>query len=248
MSCINTKNGSKTKKSFENLESLFKFGDSFKPEVLNQKVSRMVLSVHKKCSRLAVLGELGRYPVLVPALKLCLKYQYQIEKSNKSTLIFKALSDMKNIQFDNWYTKVEKIKSLLKIPNLYGNANKVGSIIEKNIKSKFERFFLDEINLVRRGSDGLDHNKLRFFKTLKGSFKTEPYIANILNRNQRAWLSRFRTSSHHLRVETGRYTNPVTPLSERVCLYCDGGLCDTEMHAILVCPTMNIKRHFFWLE
>ena len=172
-----------TKKSFESMENLFKFWESFKPEVLNQKVSRLLLSVHKKCSRIAVLGELGHYPVLVPALKLWLKYQYQIEKSNKSTLIFKALSDMKKSQIENWYTKVEKMKLLLKIPKLYGKPNKVGSIIEKNIKSKFERFFLDEINFVRRGSDGLDHNKLRFFKTLKGSFKTNPYLANIQNRN-----------------------------------------------------------------
>ena len=160
-----------TKKSFESVDNLFKFWESFKPEVLNQKVSRLLLSVHKKCRRLTVLGELGRYPVLVPAFKLCLKYQYEIEKSNKSTLIFKALSDMKKSQMDNWYTKVEKMKLLLKIPKLYGKPNKVGSIIEKNIKSKFERFFLDEINLVRRGSDGLDHNKLRFFKTLKAHSK-----------------------------------------------------------------------------
>ena len=52
------------------MENLFKFWESFKPEVLNPKVSRLLLSVLKKCSRLAVLGELGCYPVLVPATKV----------------------------------------------------------------------------------------------------------------------------------------------------------------------------------
>ena len=235
-----------TKKGLESIENLMKFWEMFKPEVLNQKICRLLLSVHKKCSRLAVLGEFGRYPVLVPALKLCLKYQYQLKFADKKSLVYRAISEMrKNPQLESWYSRVEKIKSMLKISELYGQSDKVGFIIEKRIKSSFDRFFLDEINLIKKGSDGLDHNKLRFYKVLKGTFKQEPYITNILSRNQRAWLSRFRTSAHSLRIETGRYTVPVTPLSERVCVYCDNGVCDTEMHAVLVCPTFSLKRQCF---
>ena len=118
--------------------------------------------MHKKCSRLAVLGELGRYPVLVPALKLCLKYQYQLKFAVKKSLVYKAISEMKNNpQLESWYSRVDKNKLLLKIPQLYGQSDKVGFIIEKRIKSNVDRFFLDEINLIKRGSDGLDHNKLR---------------------------------------------------------------------------------------
>ena len=113
------------------------------------------------------------------------------------------------------------------------------------LTGKFDRFFLDEINENKIGSDGLDHNKLRSYKKLKGSFTQEPYITNINNRNQRAWLSRYRTSAHNLRIETGRYTSPVTPISQRVCVYCDSGQCDTEMHAILYCDTFNLKRQCF---
>ena len=177
-----------TKKGFENIDNLLKFWESFRPETINQKVCRMLLSVHKKCSRLAVLGELGRYPVFVPALKLCLKYQYQLSYSDKDSLIAKALSEMKiNKHIDSWYGKVEGLKSLLKLPTLYGKADKVGFIIEKRIKSKFDRFFLDEISVVKKGTDGMDHNKLRLYKTIKGTFRQEPYITNILNRKQRAW-------------------------------------------------------------
>jgi hypothetical protein len=70
------------KKGLGDLNCLMKFWENFQPEILNQKVCRMLLSVHKKCSRLAVLGELGRYPVLLPALKLCIKYQYQLNQSD----------------------------------------------------------------------------------------------------------------------------------------------------------------------
>ena len=51
------------KKGFETQTNILKAWETFQPETLNQKVCRLLLSVHKRCSRLAVLGELGRYPV-----------------------------------------------------------------------------------------------------------------------------------------------------------------------------------------
>ena len=89
-----------------------------------------------------MLGELGRYPVFIPALKQCLNYQYQIDLMDRSTLIYKAISDMKiNPQIDSWYTRVEKIKNLLNIKRLYCKPDKAGLFIDKTIKSKFDRFF-----------------------------------------------------------------------------------------------------------
>ena len=223
-----------SKKGLQNYDCLMKFWQNFQPEILNQKVCRMLLSVHKKCSRLAVLGELGRYPVLLPAIKLCMKYQYNIGTLDKNTLLCKAINEMNNNpELDCWVSRVNKIKTLLKIPKLYGRPDKVGFVIDKIIKGKFDRYFLDEINEIRIGSDGQDHNKLRLYKTFKGSFKQEPYVTNILNRNQRAWLSRYWTSAHNLRIESGQHTFPITPISQGVCVYCDSGKCDTEQHAIL---------------
>ena len=235
------------KKGFENQASILKVWESFRPELLNQKVCRLLLSVHKRCSRLTVLGELGRYPVFLPELKQCLNYQYQIDKGDTSTLIHSAISDMKNnLQIDSWYTRIEKIKSLFNIKKLYGLPHKAGVMIDKVIKGKFDRFFLDEINKTKIGADGLDHSKLRFYKNLKGSFRIEPYIEYVKNRNQRHWLSRYRTSAHSLRIELGRYTSPITPLLERTCRYCQSGECDDERHFILCCDTFKIKRQCFF--
>ena len=118
-------------------------------------------------------------------------------------------------------------------------------MIEKKVNSKFDRYFLDEINKVKLGSDGLDHNKLRLYKHFKGSFKQEPYLSLVTNRNQRSWLSRYRISAHNLRIESGRYTSPVTPVADRVCVYCSSGECDDELHAILKCETFKLKRQCF---
>ena len=234
------------KKGLENYDSLLKFWEKFQPEILNQKLCRMLLGVHKKCTRIAVLGELGRYPMLVPALKVCLKYQYSLDSEDGNTLRCRAIFDMKNNpNLDNWYSRVVKIKSLLNLKKFYGKPETIGNSIDRTIKSKFDRFFLDQINVTKFGSDGLDHSKLRLYKMFKGSFKQEPYITNVLHRNQRVWLSRYRTSAHNLRVETGRYTYPVTPLLQRTCTYCNSGECDTELHAILCCDTFKLKRQCF---
>ena len=118
-----------------------KYWEVFQPEILNQKVSRLLLSVHKKCSRLAVLGELGRYPALIPAVKMCLKYEHQIKNLSPDTLINRAFCDMQNNpNIDSWYSRVKKIKTLLSIPELYGTPEKAGNIIDRNIKGKFDRF------------------------------------------------------------------------------------------------------------
>ena len=149
-------------------------------------------------------------------------------------------------QLDTFGAHVNKIKYLFKIENITGSIEKIGAVVEKKIKSSFDLNFLDKINQVKLDKDLLDHNKLRFYKQLKGSFKIEPYIENIQNRSQRAWLSRYRVSAHKLRIETGRYTRPVTPVCDRACVYCDSLECDTEEHFILKCKTFSLKRNVFF--
>ena len=179
-------------------------------------------------------------------LRHCLKYQYHIDTLDSVSLVAKAISEMRsNPDTDCWLSRVEKIKSLFNIKRLCGTPERVGLSIDKIIKSKFDRFYLDQINMIKLGNDGQDHNKLRFYNKFKGSFHIEPYILKIKNRNQRQWLTRLRTSAHTLRIESGRYTCPVTPISERKCIYCKEDEIDDERHFILLCKSFNLKRQCF---
>ena len=102
--------------SVENL--LGDFG-SFPPERLNQRISRMILSVHKKASSLAVLGETGRYPLLVNALIHAIKYEWHLKNiAKQDSLVGLAYSEMgKFCASDNdyWLLRVNKMKSCLGI-------------------------------------------------------------------------------------------------------------------------------------
>ena len=85
-----------TKKNFSSKEALLRSWESLEFKVLNQKLCRLLLSVHKRCSRLAALGELGRYPSFIFALKKCLKYEWSLQNCDKDSLIGKAMREMAN--------------------------------------------------------------------------------------------------------------------------------------------------------
>ena len=60
---------------------------------------------------------------------------------------------------------------------------------------------------------------------------------------QRIAFTRIRTSSHRLRVETGRWTRPQNPRENRLCL-CNSDV-QTESHVLLECPlTAHIRNQY----
>ena len=130
------------------------YWETFKLETLNQKISRMVLGVQKKSSRLATLGELGRFPLFVKGLSHVLKYYANICKSEgNGSLIGHTIREMKSVKNPNistWFSRVEKIKTSLGLK--YSNFLKIdviGQIINKQIKSIFEQFWLNEIKKTK---------------------------------------------------------------------------------------------------
>ena len=188
----------------------------------------MTLSVNKKTSRLAVLGELGRYPLFVQSLAQCLNYKLSLfSRKSSNKLIGCAIREMENLKNQNsetWLGRVGQIENLLKMPNNVFYSKASGKRLLATLKSKFDVHFLGKIREVKvSSSDSTDHNKLRTYRTLKSSFTREPYIDLIRNRNQRCFLSRLRVSSHTLRIELGRHTRPVTPIDQRTCQYCCPG-------------------------
>ena len=140
-----------------------------------------------------------------------------------------------------------------------------------SLYSQFDRHWLDDINMTKtktHQTDQTDHNKLRTYRTFKGSFTREPYIDLIRNRNQKSSLSRFRTGSHFLGVKRGRWTRPVTPIEQRTCQYCSPpststsspssppststpsppGPVDDEYHFIMKCVRFEAERNLAFEE
>ena len=88
---------------------------------------------------------------------------------------------------------------------------------------------------------------LRFYKTIKSSFGQESYIKLISDRNIQTCISKFRLSSHCLRIHTGRHERDKngknTPSKERLCQSCKAGFIDNELHLFTNCETHTFERN-----
>ena len=97
--------------------------------------------------------------------------------------------------------RVERIKEKLGMKySLFQKIEVIGKGIKKHVQGKFETFWLGEINKIKMGEDNLNHNKLRYYSTLKVCFSKEPYLDLFPNRSQRADLTRLRISSTALQT------------------------------------------------
>ena len=109
-------------KSFNTKDDLMRAWENFVPETLNQRFCRLILSVHKKNLQLAVLGELGHYPLLVQSFIQTLKYKWSLfSNTHCDSLVRDALSEMSSYADtgeDCWLSRVRKLESLFNIPSL----------------------------------------------------------------------------------------------------------------------------------
>ena len=72
------------------------------------------------------------------------------------------------------------------------------------------------------------------------------YLDVVHNVDHRKALTRLRTSSHMLAIETGRYCRPKIPINNRVCLHCNQ--VEDETHFILHCNRYTNQREFIFSE
>ena len=79
----------------------------------------MILGVHKKSSQLAVLGELGRYPLFIKGLCNTIKYHAHLSKLRSSdSLLGMAVEEMKletDPNIKSWWYRLEELKKLFGI-------------------------------------------------------------------------------------------------------------------------------------
>ena len=102
------------------------------------------------------------------------------------------------------------------------------------LKSNFERRWHE--NLVNTESFPL----LRTYKIFKKKFCFEKYLSVVVNRNHRIALSRYRCSSHHLPIETGRWQKPKIPEKQRLCISCRA--VGDELHFLSHCRINRRER------
>ena len=103
-----------------------------------------------------------------------------------NNLVLQAVSEMQNLGIDNWLHRVNQVEKMFNIcihPKLK-TADSVGKYVKQKLQSQFDVFWKKEISCGKFDINGKNHNKLRFYSTLKTSFTREPYVDLAISRNQ----------------------------------------------------------------
>ena len=194
------------------------------------------MGVHKKSPNLAVMGDLGRYPLGIDVAANAIMYLKHLQNDAISDLLNEAV-EMNSLSSKtrSWFYKTKELKEYV---HQYSNRPSMSrKFIIKVLRSEYNAHWEKAVSV---------QEKLRTYRTFKHKFQPEPYL-NFLHSKLRKSLARFRTSAHRLHVESGRYTRPPTPLDRRICPNCPDKVED-EFHFLIECPEYKNSRDIFMHE
>ena len=198
-----------------------------------------ILGIRRQTPSLAVYGETGRFPLHVRQQIRMVNYWLKLKQLPVSSILGKCLEIHENILTQGQNTWLGKVKHMISEHVQAGqneNLNVITKSFSVNIYMKAQQNILAEIN------DSAQQPKLRTYKLIKTDYRIEPYLLLNLSRKTCSKIARFRTSSHNLRIETGRHERPIIPADERLCVKCNLNEVEDEVHALIDCPNNESMR------
>jgi hypothetical protein len=82
--------------------------------------------------------------------------------------------------------------------------------------------------------------KLRTYVEIKDCYRQEPIVCKYMSSKQRAVISKLRSGTLPIAIETGRFRK--TPLQERLCGQCNNQSIEDEKHFLLHCNAYLLER------
>ena len=190
-------------------------------------------------SNSAVLGDCARYPMYIETFKRAIKFWLKIQKMPNCRIVKKCYK-MMLIEDEygkiNWVTNVRKCLQSNGFGYVWTNQ---GVHNEYKFISEFVCRLKDMY--IQHWQVAVQSNtKLEFYSMFKSDFTFESYLDVLNIRKFRYMYVSFRTGSHCLSIERGRYNN--TPRDERICKLCNSNSIEDEFHFLLVCGAYNDIR------
>ena len=213
-------------------------------EAIHTKFLRRVLGVRKSTNLSALYGETGRVPLDVFRKFIMIKYWSKIITQNNTLLknVYQILKDdadsNRNYGGKNWAFQIKTILQQHGFSFVWNNQFDINiplAAIKQRIFDTFSQNWYADIN---------NSSRLQSYSIFKHDFKHEKYLDDISESKYRIALSRLRTSSHSLFIETRRYDR--TARAARLCKTCNMNKTEDEYHFILVCPAYReLRRKYF---
>ena len=211
---------------------------------------KRLLMVNRNTSKLATLGELGRYPIQITVIIRMLKFRERITELEDNSLLKETLQEQVRTLHTNQHQWLYFVNQIMKISNVEKCVNEgicgdsAGDLIKKlsrTLQECFISFWRKSIWSNKLACEPNHGNKLRTYRYFRKFFTNETYLNCVKNTNHWKALCQLRTSSHTLMCEVGRYHK--LPYEQRMCLFCPSKKVESEFHFLFECQFYNDLRH-----
>lgn len=206
-------------------------------EKLHLKFLKHCLGICSSTCNNMVYGELGRFPLEIKIKIRILNYWCKLLNPNTAKLskcIYQYLLelDQQNTYTSPWIGYVKKVLNECGRSDLWINQ---ATINPQTVKPLITRILQDQF-VQKWRSDLATMSSCDFYNTFKGQFELEKYLrSDIINKNFRIALCKFRCGNTRLPKILGRYNN--IPRAQR--------LCNKIINAHKMFLVMNITTYLF---
>ena len=229
--------------------SLGRYLVSCQIEKTNLKFCKRILGVKRNCPSLAIYGELGNLPLLLPGLLRNIKFWHRLTTLHDNSLIHKAFKEELQAENpSNWLQTVKITLGLLGLQRIFENphrfsSDQVSRLCKENMKNYFLNLWKHEIEIA--GPNSERNSKLRTYKIFgTNNLEIKKYLTAPLRFKDRQRLTKFRCSDHNLEIEVGRHKG--VEVNDRQCQICDLHRVEDEAHFLCECPAYAAHREVLY--
>lgn len=214
-------------------------------ETAQLKFIKSTLGVKQQTSNLAIYGETGRFPLHLRLTDCALKYWDRLNNCNKSKTIYRVFSDLKKLHNSGCETWVSRIQNMIREGCTDQDTFIKIRDYSKNVYLDTKEFrYAQFISYWENSIKDTSKNPiLRTYMLFKHNFEVAPYLLCNMPKQFQKSIAQFRTSSHQLRIETGRHEK--LPIIQRTCEFCSNGDVDDEIHMLIKCKYHDTDRTTF---
>jgi len=216
------------------------FHDAPHIERLHTKFCKWVLCVKTSTPNIIARHELGRVDLKTKRFVKIIKYWVKIIKCENTRYIkhmYDVLLKDEESNKSNWASQVKKLLYSAGMGEAWffqtvGNEHLFISTFKQRLYDIHKQTDISELSKNTRG---------KYYLNINPNLDPPQYLNKVKVKKHRIYFTKLRTSSHILRIETGRWKKPVKePLNERKCTVCNA--LDDEYHFMLECKLHNELR------
>ena len=137
----------------------------------------------------------------------------------------------------NWIKTIEHLIRTLDLNEQSATEN----VFKRFSKGRIQQYF--ETSWAN-GLSQPDHPRQEFYKLIKEDLSPAKHL-DLQQFDIRQVISKIRCSNHTLEIEKGRHRAIHVPRENRLCIQCDEGAIEDELHFLLECKTYEPLRLSF---